>query len=313
LGLTSPPSSVLCSTKTAPYPSRAASFVTRVPIPCVLPSVRGVPTGLVCGAKPPAHARAFGRPVPHSGGCTRRQVALPSSRVTPGDTCPALRPRWSPVGSPKRRRDCCLPVARNRRLSPRHVPRVILVSTIIKISGLHHAACILVPSSFVRPLLGVHVEFTPNRLARLWSDGTCTVLGSHPLGNNNLFHETALNPKASGLPWRDLATFGDMSLWYILASCVVIPYISLHVCVTILMLWGHRRSVAPEASSMSGGTRFHLDTSHHRPGPFVTRCDRAAPRGVRGRRRHGADHPARAGDADPRPLSVVRHPGAAHP
>ena len=136
-------------------------------------------------------------------------MALPSSRVTPGDTCPALRPRWSPVGSPKRLRDCCLPVARNRRLSPRHVLRVILMSTIIKISGLHHAACILVPSSFVRPLLGVHVEFTPDRLARRWSGGTCTVLGAHPLGSNNLFHEIALNPKASGLPWRDLHPFGD--------------------------------------------------------------------------------------------------------
>ena len=172
LGLASPPSSVLCSTKTALCPSRAASLVTRVPIPCVLPLVRGVPTGLVCGAKPPAHARAFGHPVPHSGRCTRRQVALPSSRVTPGDTCPALRPRWSPVSSPKRRRDCCLPVARNRRLSPLLVLRVILVSTIIKISGLHHAACILVLSSFVRPLLGVHVEFATDRLARLWSGGT---------------------------------------------------------------------------------------------------------------------------------------------
>src|SRR5262249_10916535 len=29
------------------------------------------------------HARAFGRPVPYSGYATRRQVALPSSRVTP--------------------------------------------------------------------------------------------------------------------------------------------------------------------------------------------------------------------------------------
>src|SRR2546427_1717209 len=64
LGLTSPPSSVLCFTTTAPCPSRAASLVTRVPIPCVLPSVRGVPIGLVGGSKPPAHARAFGRPVP---------------------------------------------------------------------------------------------------------------------------------------------------------------------------------------------------------------------------------------------------------
>jgi hypothetical protein len=33
------------------------------------------------------------------------------------------------------------------------------------------------------------------------------MLGAHPLGNNNLFHETTLNPKASGLPWRDLSAF----------------------------------------------------------------------------------------------------------
>src|SRR5262249_23671083 len=42
------------------------------------------------------------------------------------------------------------------------------------ISGLHHAAYILVPSSFVLPLLGVHVDFTPDLLARLWSGGICT-------------------------------------------------------------------------------------------------------------------------------------------
>jgi hypothetical protein len=41
------------------------------------------------------------------------------------------------------------------------------------------------------------------------------VRGSHPLGNNNLFHETALNPKASGLPWRDLPAFGDVPFWNI--------------------------------------------------------------------------------------------------
>ena len=48
----------------------------------------------------------------------------------------------------------------------------ILVTTTLHISGLHHAAYMLVPSSFVRPLLGVHVAFPPDRLARLWSDGT---------------------------------------------------------------------------------------------------------------------------------------------
>ena len=67
-----------------------------------------------------------------------------------------------------------------------------------------------------------------------------------------------------------LAPFGDMTLWNILASCVVIPYISPYPCVTNLMLWGHIRSVAPETSSMEGGDRFRLDTSHDRPCPLVT-------------------------------------------
>jgi hypothetical protein len=44
--------------------------------------------------------------------------------------------------------------------------RDILLSTTRHISGLKHAACLLAPSSFVRPLLGWHVEFAPDRLAR---------------------------------------------------------------------------------------------------------------------------------------------------
>ena len=50
--------------------------------------------------------------------------------------------------------------------------RDILLSTTIHISGLYDAAYILAPSSFVRPLLGVHVEFAPDLLARLESGGT---------------------------------------------------------------------------------------------------------------------------------------------
>ena len=42
----------------------------------------------------------------------------------------------------------------------------ILLTTTLHISGLHHAACFLVPSSFVRPLLGWHVEFATDLLAR---------------------------------------------------------------------------------------------------------------------------------------------------
>jgi hypothetical protein len=77
-----------------------------------------------------------------------------------------------------------------------------------------------------------------------------------------------------------LSPFGDMTLWNILASCIVIPYISSYPCVTNLMLWRHILSVAPETSSIEGGDRFHLDTSHDRPDPFVARCDHPAPRGV---------------------------------
>ena len=94
-------------------------------------------------------------------------MALPSSRVTPVDPCPALRPRWGPIHSPMRSWDCCLPAQEDCRLSPLDLLRDILVPTIITISGLYHAACILDPSSLVRPLLGLHVEFTTDLLARL--------------------------------------------------------------------------------------------------------------------------------------------------
>jgi hypothetical protein len=79
---------------------------------------------------------------------------------------------------------------------------------------------------------------------------------------------------------RFLAPFGDMTLWNILASGVVIPYISPYPRVTNLMLGGHILSVAPKTLLMEGGDRFHRDTSHDRPCPLVARCDHAAPRGV---------------------------------
>ena len=50
--------------------------------------------------------------------------------------------------------------------------RDILLSTTILISGLNHAACMLVPSSSVLPLLGLHVEVTTDLLARRSSGGT---------------------------------------------------------------------------------------------------------------------------------------------
>jgi hypothetical protein len=40
------------------------------------------------------------------------------------------------------------------------------------LSGLQHAACLLAPSSFILPWLGVHVTFASDPLARLWSSRT---------------------------------------------------------------------------------------------------------------------------------------------
>ena len=88
-------------------------------------------------------------------------MALPRSRVTPLYACPALRPRWCPTRSPYRTQDCCLPARAHRRLT-----------TTLHIAGLNHAAYPLAYSSFVRPLLGWHVEFAPDLLARRSSGGT---------------------------------------------------------------------------------------------------------------------------------------------
>ncbi len=61
-------------------------------------------------------------PIP--GLSSRRQMALPRSRVPPVKTCPALRPRWCPRYAPKRIQDCSLPALAHRRLSsPYHLER----------------------------------------------------------------------------------------------------------------------------------------------------------------------------------------------
>jgi hypothetical protein len=72
----------------------------------------------------------------------RRREALPSSRITPVSTCPALRSRWCPVHLPWREQDGCLPIDAHRRLWVR-LPGLILLSTIIHFSGFNDAACVL--------------------------------------------------------------------------------------------------------------------------------------------------------------------------
>ena len=157
VGYGSPPSSVLCSAKTATVP--LSGRFARRSLPDTLPaSVAFVVslTGSWSGWKPPDHARAFGHPVPLSGSLTRRQVALPSSRVTPMDACPALRPRWCPDCSPLRLQDCCLPATGNRRLFLGTTLRIILLSTTIPISGLNHMACVLATPGSVPLLAETH-------------------------------------------------------------------------------------------------------------------------------------------------------------
>jgi len=92
-------------------------------------------------------------------------------------------PLWDPGGG-LRPRPPAPRTAAFRPLETVGVPlclawRVILVSTTIPFAGLDHAACILIPSSSVRPWLGVHVDGTSDLLARRWSGGTCACALTH--------------------------------------------------------------------------------------------------------------------------------------
>ena len=101
----------------------------------------------------PCHTGRLSLDGRHSSACwsPRGPWALPRSRVTSLSACPALSPRWCPAHAPWRIQDCCLPATARRRLSRATVLRTLLWTTTIHIAGLHHAACSLVPASFVRP------------------------------------------------------------------------------------------------------------------------------------------------------------------
>jgi hypothetical protein len=173
------------------------------PIPCLLLCVRGVPCGLVVGSKLPGRARAFGHPVPQSGNVARRQVALPSSRATPMETCPARRPRWGPGRSPCRVPDCSLPATGNRRLSPPY--RLEGYPTVHHYTLFGALSRGLPPRSLQlrTPSAGL-ARGVPYRCAGSALIGwDLNRIGSHPLGNDNQFHGISPHSKVSGLPWRD--------------------------------------------------------------------------------------------------------------
>ena len=118
LGLTSPPSSVLCAATTATVPL-SGRFTCRS-LPDTLPAaVRSwcPRRARRRGGSPPTTPGPLVSRSPNPAMWSRRQVALPSFRVPPVKTCPALRPRWYPGHSPYRIQDCCLPALANRRLS----------------------------------------------------------------------------------------------------------------------------------------------------------------------------------------------------
>ena len=100
LGLTSPPSTVLCDATTATCPSRGPSLVARSPIPCVLPRSWCPRRARVSGRSAQTTPGLLVTRSPSPGMSSRRQMALPRSRVPPVKTCPALRPRWCPAHSP---------------------------------------------------------------------------------------------------------------------------------------------------------------------------------------------------------------------
>ena len=83
----------------------------------------------------------------------RRREALPSSRITPLTTCPALRPRWCPARLPWRGQDCCLPMhCIPSALGP--VARTYPLSTTIHFSEFNDAACVLASPLLRTPPLG---------------------------------------------------------------------------------------------------------------------------------------------------------------
>jgi hypothetical protein len=106
---------VLCvATTTFVHPGRSA--FGSLPVPWIdalqfvsLPACAGVgsPAGRAGQQAPGCWLR---RSPPLRLWLPRRREVLPSSRVTPLNPCPALRPRWCPACLPWRERVCCLPV-----------------------------------------------------------------------------------------------------------------------------------------------------------------------------------------------------------
>jgi len=112
--------------------------------------------------------QAFGHPVPQPE-CGKETEGSPASRVPLWIPCPLLDPGGVLSTRRIRVQACCLPTTGNRRLSPRYAlegyPTVHDYTHCgARSRGLHPRSLQL-----RTPLLGVHVQFAPDLLARALS------------------------------------------------------------------------------------------------------------------------------------------------
>jgi hypothetical protein len=167
VGLASPPSPVLCSAQTAFLPL-LGHFACRSRPHTLSASVGSwYPLRARHRVEAPRPRQGFWSPGPPVRECSQGGRWL--SQVPESPLC--LHAPLSDPGGVLGTRLIAPRTAACRPLETVGFPlttalRDILVSTTIPFSGLHHAACILVPSSSVLPLLGLHVEFASDLLAR---------------------------------------------------------------------------------------------------------------------------------------------------
>jgi len=124
LGLTSPPSPVLCAATTATLPLSGRFACRSLPDTAPASLVCGVPEGLVGRSKRPDSARACGHPVPHSGHVVKETAGSPTfprapsadmprssgrntARATVGRACPSCTLSGCAAGSAFRHRARC--------------------------------------------------------------------------------------------------------------------------------------------------------------------------------------------------------------
>ena len=187
LGLTSPPSQVLCAATTAALPISGASLVARLPDTLPASVVRGIPAGLVTWWKHSDHARAFGHPVPHSGNVVKETGGSPTFPSSPCEDMPRSQ---TPVVS------CALALPHPG----------LLPSSACKPSASHDsthfgAQSRGLPSRYTRlrtAPCGEARGFAPDLLARRSSGGTCTRCA--PTGKQQPISWSNLQSQGFGLP-----------------------------------------------------------------------------------------------------------------